>query len=59
MKEEFKEEYEALEREKKDLARQRESHRQEMELMAVRLCAQLEREYAEKKDEILRSSISR
>lgn len=57
VKEEFKEEYEALEREKKDLARQRESHRQEMELMAVRLCAQLEREYAEKKDEILRSSI--
>ena len=57
VKEEFKEEYEALEREKKDLARQRESHRQEMEMMAVRLCAQLEREYAEKKDEILRSSI--
>ncbi|MBR4492712.1 MAG: hypothetical protein IKO98_08655, partial [Bacteroidales bacterium] len=54
---EMAERKEELDRKEKEMALREESHRQEMELMAVRLCAQLEREYAEKKDEILRSSI--
>jgi len=55
--EEFREKYENLEKEKKEVERQKESLRQEMELMAIRLKTQLEQEYAKEKEKVLHSSI--
>jgi hypothetical protein len=57
LRKELQEEREEIERERREMERQQESHRQEMELMAERLRAQIEREYAEKKEKVLRSSI--